>query len=217
MIRRTFVRALAACALASFTSAAALAAAPARPAAAPARTQLATFAMGCFWCGETQFEGQPGVLAVISGYTGGPEQNPTYEQVSNHRTGHYEAIQITFDPTRTSYEKLLDMFWHAVDPTQGDGQFCDRGKQYRSAVFVHDAGQRRAALESKRRIEASGVLKKPIVTAILDASRFWPAEEYHQDFWKKDPERYRSYRQGCGRDAQLARLWGKAAAKPLVH
>lgn len=196
-------------------------AAPAKPAAAPAKSaaksQTATFAMGCFWCGETQFEGQTGVISVVSGYTGGPEQNPTYEQVSSHSTGHYEAVQVTFDPSATSYEKLLDIFWHSVDPTQKDGQFCDRGHQYLSAVFADGDAQKRAALASKQRIEASGVLKKPIVTPILTASRFWPAEEYHQDFWKKDPQRYRSYRQGCGRDARLAQLWGKAAAKPLVH
>jgi len=194
---------------------AAAASAPARP--APAHTELATFAMGCFWCGETQFEEQPGVLSVISGYTGGREEHPTYEQVSAGVTGHYESIQVTFDPTKTSYAKLLDLFWHGIDPTQGDGQFCDRGRQYRSVVFVHDDAQRRLAEQTKRAIEASGVLKKPIVTQVLPATAFWPAEEYHQDFWKKDPERYRSYRLGCGRDARLAQLWGDKAAKPLVH
>ena len=196
-------------------------AAPASPRAeAPrgaARTEVATFAMGCFWCGETQFESQPGVRSVVSGYTGGREERPTYEQVSSGATGHYESIQVTFDPKRTSYAKLLDLFWHGVDPTQADGQFCDHGRQYRSAVFVHDAAQRRLAEESRRAITASGVLKKPIVTEILPAGRFWPAEEYHQDFWKKDPVRYRSYRLGCGRDRRLAELWGDRAAKPLVH
>jgi len=182
-----------------------------------ARTEVATFAMGCFWCGETQFESQPGVLSVVSGYTGGREEHPTYEQVSSGATGHYESIQVTFDPKRTSYARLLDLFWHGVDPTQADGQFCDHGRQYRSAVFVHDAAQRRLAEESRRAIAASGVLKKPIVTEILPAGRFWPAEEYHQDFWKKDPVRYRSYRLGCGRDRRLAELWGDRAAKPLVH
>ncbi len=189
---------------------------PARPAAA-ARTELATFAMGCFWCGETQFEQQPGVKSVISGYTGGPEQRPTYEQVSAGVTGHYESIQITFDPTVTSYEKLLDLFWHGIDPTQGDGQFCDHGRQYRSVVFFHDERQKRLAEESRRVIEASNVLKQPIVTEIVAAGAFWPAEGYHQDFWKKDPIRYRSYRLGCGRDRRLAELWGARAAKPLVH
>src|SRR5262245_5332734 len=182
-----------------------------------AHTEVAVFAMGCFWCGETQFEEQPGVLSVVSGYTGGREQRPTYEQVSAGLTGHYESIQVTFDPAKTSYAKLLDLFWHGIDPTQGDGQFCDRGRQYRSVVFVHDARQRRLAAEPKRAIETSGVLKKPIVTQILPATAFWPAEEYHQDFWKKDPERYRSYRLGCGRDRRLAELWGDKASKPLVH
>jgi len=195
-----------------------------RPAAAPAptpakaaRTELATFAMGCFWCGETQFEAQPGVKSVISGYTGGREERPTYEQVSAGVTGHYESIQITFDPTVTSYAKLLDLFWHGIDPTQANGQFCDHGRQYRSAVFAHDATQKKLAEDSRRAIEASKVLKQPIVTEILPYTKFWPAEEYHQDFWKKDPERYTSYREGCGRDRRLAQLWGAKAAKPLVH
>jgi peptide-methionine (S)-S-oxide reductase len=126
-------------------------------------------------------------------------------------------VQVTYDVSKVSYEKLLDVFWHSVDPTQDNGQFCDHGHQYLSAVFVKDVSQRRAAEASKRAIEASGVLKKPIVTAILDAGAYWPAEEYHQDFWKKDPMRYRSYRAGCGRDARLRALWGDKAAKPLVH
>ena len=182
-----------------------------------ARVATAVFAMGCFWCGETQFEEQPGVIAVVSGYAGGRESNPTYEQVSSGTTGHVESIRITYDPTRTSYEKLLDLFWHGIDPTQGDGQFCDRGAQYRSVVFVADSTQRRLAEASRRAIETSGVLKAPIVTRILPATRFWPAEEYHQDFWRKDPLRYRSYREGCGRDRRLRELWGDRAAKPLVH
>jgi peptide-methionine (S)-S-oxide reductase len=214
-------RSLSALGLALFLSASLAHAAPppsprlaAKP---PARTERATFAMGCFWCAETQFEGQPGVLSVVSGYTGGPEREPTYEQVSDGLTGHYESIEVVYDAARTSYAKLLDLFWHGIDPTQGDGQFCDRGRQYRSAVFVHDAAQRRAAEDSKRAIERSGVLRRPIVTEVLDAGAFWPAEEYHQDYWRKDPLRYRSYRLGCGRDARLRQLWGKAAAKPLAH
>jgi len=190
---------------------------PASPAASAARSETAVFAMGCFWCGETQFERQPGVLSVVSGYAGGPEQHPTYEAVSAGTTGHYESVQVTFDPTKTSYEKLLDLFWHAIDPTQGNGQFCDRGRQYRSAVFAANERQRQSAEASKAAIEASGVLKKPIVTEILEGATFWPAEDYHQDFWLKDSARYRSYRLGCGRDLRLAQLWGKQAAKPLVH
>jgi peptide-methionine (S)-S-oxide reductase len=193
------------------------AAKPAAAPAKPARTETATFAMGCFWCGESQFEKQPGVKSVVSGYTGGPEENPTYKQVSSGYTGHYEAVQIVYDPTLTSYEKLLDMFWHGIDPTQADGQFCDLGPQYRSAVFTHDAAQRKQAEDSRKALEASKVLKKPIVTQILASSRFWPAEEYHQDFCFNSAERYNSYRQGCGRDRRLAELWGDKAAKPLAH
>lgn len=182
-----------------------------------APVEVATFAMGCFWCGETQFESQPGVLSVISGYTGGREEHPTYEQVSDGGTGHYESVQVTFDPARTSYARLLDLFWHGIDPTQDDGQFCDRGPQYRSVVFVADDKQRKLAEETKHAIEVSGVLHEPIVTQILPATRFWPAEDYHQDFWKKDPVRYRTYRLGCGRDRRLVELWGALASKPLVH
>jgi peptide-methionine (S)-S-oxide reductase len=185
--------------------------------ATPAHVEVATFAMGCFWCGETQFESQPGVLSVISGYAGGREENPTYEQVSEGGTGHYESVQVTFDAARTSYAKLLDLFWHGIDPTQDDGQFCDRGAQYRSVVFVTNEKQRKLAEDSKHAIEAAGVLHAPIVTQILPATRFWPAEDYHQDFWKKDPVRYRTYRLGCGRDRRLVELWGALASKPLVH
>ena len=181
------------------------------------RVEFATFAMGCFWCGETGFEEQPGVLSVVSGYTGGAEQRPTYEQVSSHGTHHLEAVQVTFDPTVTSYEKLLDIFWHGIDPTQADGQFCDIGPQYRSAVFGHNARQLKLAEESRKAIAASGVLKAPIATEIRPAGRFWPAEDYHQDFWKKDNARYCTYRAGCGRDERLAEVWGDQAAKPLVH
>jgi peptide-methionine (S)-S-oxide reductase len=189
---------------------------PTRPARA-ARVEVATFAMGCFWCGETQFESQPGVLSVVSGYAGGREEQPSYEQVSAGETGHFESVQVTFDPGKTSYAKLLDLFWHGIDPTQDDGQFCDRGRQYRSVVFVADEQQRKLAEETKHAIEASGVLHAPIVTQILPATRFWPAEDYHQDFWRKDPVRYRTYRLGCGRDRRLVELWGALASKPLVH
>lgn len=191
-------------------------AAPAKPAASSGRA-TATFAMGCFWCAETAFEGQPGVLTAVSGYTGGEELNPTYEQVSNHQTSHYEALQVTYDPSKTTYAALLELFWHNIDPTQGDGQFCDRGEQYRAAIFVADASERAAALASKSAIEKSRVLKKPIVTAILPAARFWPAEDYHQDFYKKSPVRYQSYRLGCGRDARLKALWGSKAGKSHAH
>lgn len=190
---------------------------PAKAAASPAGLDTATFAMGCFWCGETQFTQQPGVLAVTSGYTGGRKAHPTYEEVCTGTTGHYESVRIVYDPAKTKYEALLDMFWHGIDPTQADGQFCDRGSQYLSVVFVRNAQQRKAAEESKKALAASGVLGEPIVTQILPATTFWPAEDYHQCFWQKSPGRYRSYRAGCQRDERLAELWGDKAAKPLVH
>jgi peptide-methionine (S)-S-oxide reductase len=190
---------------------------PAKAAASAAGLDTATFAMGCFWCGETQFTQQPGVVSVTSGYTGGKKQHPTYEEVCTGTTGHYESVRIVYDPAKTKYETLLDMFWHGVDPTQADGQFCDRGSQYLSVVFVRNAQQRKAAEESKKALAASGVLDDPIVTQILPASTFWPAEDYHQCFWQKSPGRYRSYRAGCQRDERLAELWGDKAAKPLVH
>lgn len=187
--------------------------------AAPASAALdtATFAMGCFWCGETQFTQQPGVLAVTSGYTGGKKAHPTYEEVCTGLTGHYESVRVVYDPAKTSYATLLDMFWHGVDPTQADGQFCDRGSQYRSVVFVRNDRQRKAAEDSRKALAASGALHEPIVTQILPASTFWPAEEYHQCFWQKSTAHYRAYREGCQRDERLAALWGDKASKPLVH
>jgi peptide-methionine (S)-S-oxide reductase len=182
------------------------------PAAAPAPVALqkATFSGGCFWCMETAFEGLPGVKSVISGYTGGPERNPTYEQVSSKTTGHAESVQITFDPAQITYAQLLDYFWHNTDPTDAGGQFCDRGPEYRSEIFYHDATQKKLAEDSKRAIETSPHrFKKPIVTKIVAASDFWPAEEYHQDFYKKNPARYHEYRSGCGRDRRLTELWGQ--------
>jgi len=193
------------------------AAMPAQAAPSAAVLDTATFAMGCFWCGETQFTQQPGVLSVTSGYTGGKKQHPTYEQVCTGTTGHYESVRVVYDPSKTSYETLLDMFWHGVDPTQADGQFCDRGSQYRSVVFVRDDRQRKAAEASRKALAASGVLQQPIVTQILPASTFWPAEEYHQCFWQKSTAHYRAYREGCQRDERLAELWGDKASKPLVH
>jgi peptide-methionine (S)-S-oxide reductase len=193
------------------TGALAASAPAAKPAARPTPAiEKATFAGGCFWCLETAFEGLPGVTAVISGYTDGAKPNPTYEEVSAGGTGHAESVQITYDPRRISYAQLLDLFWHNIDPTQANGQFCDHGSQYRSAIFYHDAAQRRLAEESRRKIETTPQrFKKPIVTAIVAATPFWPAEEYHQDFYRKDPVRYQSYRTGCGRDRRLSELWGK--------
>jgi peptide-methionine (S)-S-oxide reductase len=202
-------------ALALMASAAFAATAPVRSAASGLNAH-AYFAGGCFWCVETAFEGVKGVKTVTSGFTGGPEKNPTYEQVSSGVTGHYESVDIAYDPGQITYGKLLDILWHNIDPMQADGQFCDRGRQYRSAIFCRDSTQERLARESKRRIGASGVLKGPVVTAILPAGTFWPAEEYHQDFWKKDPERYYSYRAGCGRDQRLDQIWGKDARRGSV-
>jgi len=180
--------------------------------------EKATFAGGCFWCVETAFEGLPGVVSVISGYTGGKERNPTYKEVSAGRTHHAESVQITYDPRRITYAELLDIFWHNIDPTQAGGQFCDHGSQYRSAIFYHDANQRRLAEESKRKLETTPQrFRKPIVTAIEPAGPFWPAEEYHQDFYRKDPERYQSYRKGCGRDQRLIELWGQPGRHGSSH
>ena len=195
--------------LASGALAAAAPATPAGKAPAAALAQ-AIFAGGCFWCEETAFEGLPGVQSVISGFTGGAKVNPTYEEVSSGGTGHAESVQITFDPRRVSYAELLDIFWHNIDPTQTNGQFCDHGTQYRSAIFYRDSTQKRLAEESRRRLEnGPRRFKGAFVTSIVAATRFWPAEEYHQDFYRKDPERYESYRMGCGRDRRLTELWGQ--------
>jgi peptide-methionine (S)-S-oxide reductase len=180
----------------------------ARTQEAPA-TEKATFAMGCFWCAETAFEGLPGVVSVTSGYTGGFEKDPTYEEVSAGKTGHAESVQVVYDPKKVSYAQLLELFWHNIDPTQAEGQFCDHGHQYRSAVFYQDATQKQLAEDSKHKIETTPQrFKGKIVTEIVPAAVFYPAEAYHQDFYKKDPERYESYREGCGRDRRLQQLWG---------
>jgi len=177
----------------------------------PAGMAVATFAGGCFWCVEAAFEPVKGVQSVVSGYTGGDEVNPTYEQVSSGRTGHAESVRIIYDPKVVSYQDLLDVFWHNIDPTVKDRQFCDWGHQYRSAIFVHDEEQRKLAEASKRHIEETAHLPGPVVTEIVDAGPFYPAEEYHQDFYLKNPVRYHTYRTGCGRDARLRELWGDAA------
>src|SRR6266542_1547736 len=169
----------------------------------------ATFAGGCFWCMVEPFEKLPGVVSVTSGYTGGSKANPTYEEVSSGATGHAVSIQIVYDPSKITYERLLDVFWHNVDPLTPNAQFCDHGRQYRTAIFFHDETKRRAAEESKKRVEAG--LHKTVVTEIAPASVFYRAEEYHQDYYKKDPVRYHQYREGCGRDRRLRELWGAAA------
>jgi peptide-methionine (S)-S-oxide reductase len=175
---------------------------------ATAETRKATFAGGCFWCMEAPFDTLPGVSAVTVGYTGGSKPMPTYEQVSSGTTGHAEAVEIAYDPERIAYEKLLDVFWHNVDPVTRNAQFCDHGTQYRSAIFYHDEAQKREAEASKQALEKSGRFASPVVTEIAAASTFWPAEDYHQHYYLKNPVRYKFYRYNCGRDQRLEQLWG---------
>ena len=170
---------------------------------------VATFAGGCFWCMEPPFDKLEGVISTTSGYTGGTVANPTYKEVSAGGTGHTEAIQIVYDPTRVTYDRLLEVFWHNIDPTVVDRQFCDRGTQYRSGIFYHDDAQRAAAEASKASLERSKPFKGTIVTEITEAGPFYPAEEYHQDYYQKNPIRYKYYRYSCGRDQRLEELWGK--------
>lgn len=171
--------------------------------------EVATFAGGCFWCMEPPFEKLPGVLKVISGYTGGNKKNPTYQEVTHGSTGHMEAIQIHYDPARISYQDLLEVFWRSVDPTDQGGQFVDRGESYRTGIFVHNDEQKRLAEDSKEQLEKSGRFKKKIITPIVQAKEFYPAEDYHQDYYKKNPVRYNLYRFGSGRDQFIDQFWGK--------
>lgn len=171
-------------------------------------TEKATFAGGCFWCMVPPFEKLDGVKEVLSGYTGGYKDNPTYEEVSAGKTGHVEAIEVTFDPSRISYEKLLDVFWRQIDPTDPGGQFVDRGSQYRSVIFFHTQAQKALAEKSKEALAKSGRYSKAIATEILPAGKFYKAEEYHQDYWKKNPVRYKFYRYNSGRDQFLKKVWG---------
>jgi len=181
------------------------------PAAAPAATfQKATFAGGCFWSMESAFEGLPGVQSVVSGYSGGTKENPSYEDVETGRTGHAESVQITYDPKKISYEQLLDNYWHNIDPTEVNGQICDFGTQYRTAIFYADATQQKLAEASKHRIETTPQrFKGKIAVQIVPFTRFWPAEGYHQDFARKNPGHYQAYRKGCGRDQRMQQLWGQ--------
>ena len=181
--------------------------AAAQPAASAPRLQTAVFAGGCFWCTEADFEKIPGVVAAESGYSGGAVRNPTYEQVTQGRTGHLEAVRVTYDPRRISYRQLVDRFWPTIDPTDDTGQFCDKGPSYRTAVFV-TPGQR-AAAEASRAAAARRLKRGRMLTPVRAAAPFWPAEAYHQDFYKKNPLRYRLYRQGCGRDARLRQIWDR--------
>ena len=174
---------------------------------------VATFAGGCFWCMEPPYDKLPGVSATISGYMGGRTVNPTYEQVSAGTTGHTEVVQVVYDPKKISYDKLLEVYWVNVDPTVRDRQFCDGGSQYRTSIFYHDQAQRQAAEASKAALEKSKPFKEPLVTPIEMAGAFYPAEDYHQDYYTKNPVRYNFYRNGCGRDARLKQLWGDKAGK----
>lgn len=178
---------------------------------AAAGFEKAIFAGGCFWCMEAPFDKLPGVVSVTSGYTGGHTKNPTYAEVSAGDTGHAEAVQVVYDPSKISYSALLTVFWHNIDPTVTDRQFCDVGHQYRAAIFYRGEQQHASALQSKGALEKSGLLREPVVTEITPASEFYPAEEYHQHYYKKNPLRYKYYRGGCGRDKRLKGLWGNAA------
>jgi peptide methionine sulfoxide reductase msrA/msrB len=175
--------------------------------------QKATFAGGCFWCVEAAFDDVPGVVSAISGYAGGKETNPTYEQVSAGSTGHYESVQVTFDPQKISYDELLNIYWRQINPTDGDGQFADRGKQYRPAIFYHDDAQKAAAETSKKALDASGKFPDPVVVPIVPFTTFYPAEKYHQDYHLKNPGSYNSYKTLSGRAPYLKETWGKDAGK----
>ncbi len=170
--------------------------------------ETATFGGGCFWCTEHDFDEVPGVISTTSGYMGGHKRNPTYQEVSAGVTGHTEVVQVVFDPIKISYAALLNIFWVSIDPTVKDQQFCDRGNQYRSAIFYHDEQQKRLALASKKSLEKTKPFQESIVTEITAASHFYPAEDYHQNFHRKNPVRYKLYRFSCGRDQRLEALWG---------
>lgn len=178
-------------------------------AANDAKLAKATFAGGCFWCMEEALDKVEGVISTTSGYTGGRKANPTYEEVSAGGTGHTEAVEILYDPTRVTYAQILDTFWRNIDPTTPNAQFCDHGSQYRSAIFHHDETQKRLAEDSKKALDKSKPFKEAIATEIAPASAFYPAEEYHQNFYQKNPIRYKFYKNGCGRTQRLEQLWGK--------
>ena len=185
-------------------------------AAAEPERQVAIFAGGCFWCVEADFDHVPGVLETVSGYTGGAVMNPTYKMVSRQNTGHIEAVQITFDPLIVTYEQLVSILWRTIDPTDAGGQFCDRGFSYSTAIYATTAEQLAAAKASKAALDASVAAGAPIVTEIVAATPFWPAEDYHQDYSEKSPVQYNFYRWNCGRDARVSELWGDDAHRGIV-
>ena len=181
-------------------------------AAAQSKTETAIFAAGCFWCVEEAFEKVPGVISAVSGYTGGKLEKPTYQQVTTGRTGHYESVKVTYDPGKVGYRQLVDWFWRNVDPHDAGGQFCDKGSHYRGAIFYQGDAQKKVADESKAAL--AGQLKRPVVTAILPAGPFYDAEDYHQDYYKKNANRYTFYKYGCRRVQRLEQVWGKATPPP---
>lgn len=174
----------------------------------PVKVEIATFAGGCFWCMQPPFDKTKGVISTVVGYTGGTQMNPRYEQVSSGSTGHAESIQVTFDPSQVTFEQLLDVFWHSINPTQANGQFADIGTQYRTAIFYHSEAQKQTAIASRQKLAGSGKFKKPIATQIVPAVAFYPAEEYHQKYYLKDPEHYKAYAVGSGRVPFLRATWG---------
>lgn len=198
----------------TFLTGLAIALAVAIPTTSQAEERTATFAGGCFWCSESDFEKLDGVISVISGYIGGEQKNPTYKQVSSGRTGHTEGVQLIFDSEKISYQALLEHFWKSIDPTDKGGQFCDRGQQYRSEIFYHNRVQKEAAERSLLALGQNIDLGAPIATKITAATIFYAAEDYHQDYYLKNPIRYNYYRWGCGRDKRLEELWGKPSEKP---
>jgi peptide-methionine (S)-S-oxide reductase len=199
--RQIFIRLVQSCGLAALLLFAA-------PAPGSAQTAKATFAGGCFWCMEPPFDELDGVISTTSGYISGKTKNPTYEQVSTGTTGHTEALQVVYDPKKITYDKLLEVFWRNIDPLAANGQFCDLGSQYRSGIFYHDGNQKSAAEKSKKSIQTR--FKQPVATEITAATVFYPAEDYHQDYYKKNPVRYKLYSHGCGRAQRLEEVWGAA-------
>ena len=181
--------------------------------ASDARYEKATFAGGCFWCMEPPFDELPGVISTTSGYTGGRTKNPTYEQVSAGSTGHAEAVEVVYDPSKITYSRLLEVFWKNIDPLTPNRQFCDIGTQYRSAIYYHNEEQKRLAEASKKALEDSARFQQPIVTEIAAAAPFYRAEEYHQDYYKKNPIRFKFYKYNCGRDQRLQKLWGTSSSR----
>ena len=209
-MRRLFIAAAAMAVLASAT------AQTAATGPAPAGLAKATFAGGCFWCVESDFDKVPGVKSTTSGYIGGKVANPSYEQVSAKGTGHAEAVEVVYDPKMVSYDQLVEYFWHTIDPTTKDRQFCDAGTPYRTGIFVQDAQQLAVAQASLAKLDKSKPFKEPIVTEITLAGPFYAAEDYHQDYYKKNPVRYKYYRNGCGRDERIKQLWGSLPLPPTV-